>query len=132
MDCNKMSEPEKQKECLVDAVFAATDRRLTNYFENIEDPDISEDVWKSMNPEDFVYVGYQDDDYERGLYQKYKDYVVSFEAMRNAPKERSQLMTYLLLSKDVPEGCREKAELYRRCIREAFDDSSWPEKTAWE
>ena len=26
------------------AVFAATDRRLTNYFENIEDPDISEDV----------------------------------------------------------------------------------------
>ena len=52
--------------------------------------------------------------------------------MRCAPKERSQLMAALLKGEALTEECLEKAQFYSACIREAFDDASWPENTVWE
>ena len=111
----------------MEAIFASTDKKLINYFENYEDPMFSESIWKELNPEDFYYHGYQDADYE-----KFNDYVVCYDGMRCAPKDRATLMESLMEPYAIPGPCLEKAEFYSRCIRQAFDDSSWPEKTAWE
>ena len=130
--CQSMEGMAEQEERLADAIFGATDLRLKSYFENFAEPTFSEEIWKALLPEDFIYVGYQDSDYERSLYETYKDELVSFTAMRCAPKERSQLMAALMEGKPVSDKCLAKAEFYSRCIREAFDDSAWPTKTVWE
>ncbi len=128
MDCKAASDLLVEQDCrLMEAIFAATDKKLINYFENYEDPMFSESIWKELNPEDFYYHGYQDADYER-----FNDYVVCYDGLRCAPKDRATLMESLMEPYAIPGPCLKKAEFYSRCIRQAFDDSSWPEKTAWE
>ena len=132
LDCRNENELSKVSERVLDAVFSATDLKLKYYFENFEDPDFSEEIWISYNPDHFTYIGYNDTDWEREIYEENKAYFTTFTAMRYAPKDRSQLMTSLMESQKLADPCIRKAEYYSRCIREAFDDSTWPEQTAWE
>lgn len=119
-------------ERLLDAIFSATDLKLKNYYENFETPDFSEEKWAMLNPIEFFYVGYLDEDKQIANYEENKEYVATTNGTRCAPKDRSQLMTTLMQSKDLSSTCLKKAEYYSSVIREAFDDSTWPEKTFWE
>lgn len=132
LECRNQKELDKLEDKLLEAIFSAMDLKLLNYFENFESPTFSEKVWKEKNPSDFSYIGYLNGDHADEMYELYKDYVVSKTAMINAPRERSQLMTALIKSEKLSEPCMNKAEFYCGCIREAFDDSKWPEKTVWE
>ena len=117
MDCKAASDLLVEQDCrLMEAIFASTDKKLINYFENYEDPMFSESIWKELNPEDFYYHGYQDADYE-----KFNDYVVCYDGMRCAPKDRATLMESLMEPYAIPGPCLEKAEFYSRCIRQAFE-----------
>ena len=107
-------------------------KKVQRYFENFEDPTFSEAVWLTYNSDNCYYVGFDTSEYARGIYEADKDYFVNFTAMRHAPKDRSQLMTGLMKSQDLSDPCTKKAEFYSQCIREAFDDSTWPQQTAWE
>ncbi len=132
LECRNQKNLDQVEARLLDAVFTATDMKLKNYFENFEDPDFSEEVWMTYNPDFFNYAGYLDEEKADELWKENKDYFVSGSALRFGQKDRSQLMTAVLQSKDLPDGCLKKAEYYSRMIREAFDDSTWPEKTTWE
>ncbi len=120
------------KDRLLDAIFAATDMKLKNYFENFETPEFSEEKWALLNPVEFSYSGYAEEGQTDQKYEEFKDYVTSKEAMIWAKKDRSQLMTTVMKSQDLTDECLKKAEYYSRMIREAFDDSTWPEETVWE
>ena len=120
------------KDRLLDAVFTATDLKMKNYFENFEIPDFCEEKWNLLNPAGFYYSGYLSEGVTDKNYEEFKDYVPSQEAMIWGPKDRSQLMTAVMKSQDLTDECLKKAEYYSRMIREAFDDSNWPEKTIWE
>ena len=122
----------EQEERIADIIFSATDLLLKSYFENFADPTFSEKIWRSLKPEAFTYIGDKNGDNEKELYETYKDEFANFAAMRCATKERTQLMMSILQGKPVSGKCLAKAEFYSRCIREAFDDSAWPAKTAWE
>ncbi len=132
LECRDETELKELESRLLDAIYSATDLKIKYYFENIEDPDFSEEIWKTYNPESSPYFGYLNSNDEKDTYNAYKDYFVSMTAMRNAPKDRSQLMTAILEGRDLSAPCIKKAEYYSRMIREAFDDSSWSEKTSWE
>ena len=49
------------KDRLLDAIFAATDMKLKNYFENFETPEFSEEKWALLNPVEFSYSGYAEE-----------------------------------------------------------------------
>ncbi|MBO4688054.1 MAG: hypothetical protein J5636_06030 [Clostridiales bacterium] len=132
IECKNENELSKVSSLLLDAIFSATDLKLKYYFENFEDPAFSEAIWITYNPDHFTYVGFSDTDWEREIYEENKAYFTTFTAMRYAPKDRSQLMTSLMENQELADPCIRKAEYYSRCIREAFDDSTWPEKTTWE
>lgn len=132
LECRSPKELESLEERLIEAIFTAVDKKLINYFENFDSPVFSEAEWKTLNPVEFSYIGYAEGDYEKNMYEQFKDHFVSRKAMINAPRDRSQLMTALLSSKKLTKPCQDKAEFYCKCIREAFDDSKWPEKTSWE
>ena len=132
LDCRSDETLSTMKDILRDAIFSAVDLKLQNYFENLEEPQFSEEVWITKNPEGFTYYGYINDDFVKEEYELNKKYLVSFTSMRCAPKERSQLMAALLEGEELTEECLEKAQFYSACIREAFDDASWPENTVWE
>lgn len=119
-------------ERLLDAIFSATDLKLKNYYENFETPDFSEEKWDELNPVEFFYSGYVDEDKSKEQFAQNKEYVATEKSIIWAPKDRSQLMTSVMQSKDLSETCLKKAEYYSSVIREAFDDSNWPEKTFWE
>ena len=106
--------------------------KLKNYFENFETPEFSEEKWALLNPVEFSYFGYLNEDETDWRYEEFKDYVTTQEAMLWAKKDRSQLMTTVMKSQDLTDECLKKAEYYSRMIREAFDDSTWPEETVWE
>ncbi|MBP5186185.1 MAG: hypothetical protein J6040_03930, partial [Clostridiales bacterium] len=105
---------------------------MMNYFENFETPEFSEEKWALLNPVEFSYSGYLKEDETDWRYEDFKDYVTTQEAMLWAKKDRSQLMTTVMKSQDLTDECLKKAEYYSRMIREAFDDSTWPEETVWE
>lgn len=132
LDCDSKKTLDALEEKLLDAIFFATDLRLKAYFENFETPDFSEAVWLTYNSDACYYVGFDTSEFAKSHYEADKDYFVNFTAMRYAPKDRSQLMTCLMQSQDLSDPCTKKAEFYSQCIREAFDDSSWPEQTIWE
>ena len=46
--------------------------------------------------------------------------------------DQSIPVSYFMKSQDLTDECLKKAEYYSRMIREAFDDSTWPEETVWE
>ena len=132
LDCREDSMLDSLEDKLLDAIFFATDLKLKAYFENFAEPYFSEAVWKTYNPDSFSYTGFDDSDYSKNIYEENKAYFATFKSMRYAPKDRSQLMTSLMQSKDLGDACLRKAEFYSLCIRKAFDDSNWPEKTVWE
>lgn len=132
LECRNKENVAMVKERLLDAIFAATDMKLKNYFENFETPEFSEEKWALLNPVEFSYSGYAEEGQTDHKYEEFKDYVTSKEAMLWAKKDRSQLMTAVMKSQDLTDECLKKAEYYCRMIREAFDDSTWPEETAWE
>ncbi len=117
---------------LIRAIFDATNMKLRNYFDNFTDPMFSESVWRSKNPAQFYYTGYMTDDIASEEYETYKDYVVSKDGMLSGRMDRILLMEAVLDKKDITEQCKEKARFYSQCIREAFDDSTWPDETTWE
>jgi hypothetical protein len=72
---------------------------------------------------------------------EYLEYFSNSYAMQNPLEDRANLMGYLSraamgdseLDPDrYFEPCLIKTEFYLRCLRDAFDTSSWPEKTVWE
>ncbi|MBO7563432.1 MAG: hypothetical protein J6T40_01100 [Clostridiales bacterium] len=132
LECRNQSNLSQVEDRLLDAIFTATDLKLFNYFENFEDPEFSEVRWSEFNTIDFYYRGYLDEEEGRSVLSELNDNFVSIMALRTAKKDRSQLMTALMESKDLGSGSIKKAEYYSRMIREAFDDSTWPEKTLWE
>ena len=117
---------------------------------------LDEDVWSSMNPEDFTYYNaYIDgngDSYEvtgsdeytaRGdaYYEGDMDSVYFIDPYSTTfpTEDRARLMEYLLADMEsVPPDyfasvhLQEKLGYYFRCIREKFDTSDWPEQTSWE
>ncbi len=132
LECRNQKNLDLIEERLLDAIFTATDKKLMNYFENFEEPAFSDIEWKTYNPVEFCYLGYLDGEKGEEAFKQNKEYVASVKGLRTPEKDRSQLMTALLLSRDVSATCEKKAEYYSRMIREAFDDSTWPEKTVWE
>ena len=117
---------------LLDAILTATEMRLSNYYENFEDPYFSEEKWKALNAEGFRYFGYAHEEDEECDYGRFKEYVVSFDAMRMPGRDRVLLMKALLLKTEISDECLQKATYLSECIREAFDSENWPEKTSWE
>lgn len=132
LDCKNSKMVEMTGHNLINAIFEATDLRLKSYYENFENPVFCEENWKTYNPDNCCYIGYANGDFEHELYESNKSYFVSFEAMNRPVSDRSLLMTALLEGKELTPECRKKAEFFSTCIREAFDDSTWPEKTTWE
>ena len=132
MDSVCTEDPVEHRRGLVQAIFDATDKKLRNYFDNFTDPMFSESVWKTKNPEHFFYTGYYPEDLADGEYETYKDYVVSKDGMLTGRMDRILLMQAVLDKENITEQCKEKARFYSQCIREAFDDSTWPEQTTWE
>ena len=132
MDCVCTEDPVEQERGLIQAIFDATDLKLRNYFENMSDPMFSESIWNSKNPATFYYTGYLSDEVVSEEYANFSDYVVSKEALHSGRKDRILLMEALFGAEKIPDPCKEKARFYCQCIREAFDDSTWPEKTSWE
>jgi len=132
LECRNQNNLSKVEDRLLDAIFTATDLKLFNYFENFEDPKFSEAIWSELNTLDFYYRGFLEEEEGLSVLKEYQDNLVSVTALRTAKKDRSQLMMYLMESKELGDGSLKKAEYYSRMIREAFDDSTWPEKTFWE
>ena len=132
MDSVCTEDPVEHRRGLVQAIFDATDKKLRNYFDNFTDPMFSESVWKTKNPENFIYTGYYTEDIAGVEYENYKDYVVSKDGMLSGRMDRILLMQAVLDKENITEQCKEKARFYSQCIREAFDDSTWPEQTTWE
>ncbi len=132
LDCRNKENVAMVEERLLDAIFTATDMKLKNYYENFENPEFSEEKWALLNPVEFYYSGYTEEGQTDQNYETFKDYVTSKEAMIWAKKDRSQLMTAVMRSQELTEECLTKAEYYSRMIREAFDGSTWSEKTFWE
>ena len=104
---------------------------LENYtLENSRHP--IEQIWKEKNPENFYYSGYMAPEFASEYYDEFKNYVISEKSMISAKKDRPLLMEALVDNKDMTYECIEKAEFFSQAIRDAFDDSAWPEKTSWE
>ena len=132
LDCTDSTSLARLESHLIEQIFLAIECRVEHYFENFKDPSFSGEIWATYNPQGFHYIGYIDREYEKGMYDHFKDYVVSYSAMVSPSDDRAKLMTALMNSDELTEPCLKKAEYYSRCIREAFDDTSWPEKTTWE
>lgn len=120
-----------------------TDRRLQYVSEHEEGRLFSEEAWNALNPEGFVYP-YDDEELTNEIIEQHVEYLEYFSnsyAMQNPLEDRANLMGYLSraamgdseLDPDrYFEPCLIKTEFYLRCLRDAFDTSSWPEKTVWE
>ena len=132
MNCLCTDDLDMQEQGLVEAIFTAADLRIRNYNDNFEDPSFSEQIWKEKNPENFYYSGYMAPEFASEYYDEFKNYVISEKSMISAKKDRPLLMEALVDNKDMTYECIEKAEFFSQAIRDAFDDSAWPEKTSWE
>ncbi len=119
------------------------DRRLSYVSEHEDGHLFSEEAWSALNPEGFVYP-YDDEELTNEIIEQHVEYLEYFSnsyAMQNPLEDRANLMGYLSsaamgdseLNPDrYFEPCIIKMEFYLRCLRDAFDTSSWPEKTLWE
>ncbi len=132
LDCTDNTSLALLESHLIEQIFLAIECRIEHYFENFKEPSFSGETWATYNPQEFHYTGYIYREYEKGMYDHFKNYVVSSSAMVSPSDDRAKLMTALMNAEELTEPCQKKAEYYSRCIREAFDDSSWPEKTTWE
>lgn len=132
MNCLCTDDLDMQEQGLIEAIFTAADLKVRAYNDNFESPSFSEELWKENNPEGFYYSGYMDPDIAKGYYDMYKDYVVSEDSLISAKRDRALLMEALLDQKDMTVECLQKAEFFSQAIRDAFDDSTWPEQTTWE
>lgn len=116
---------------------------------------LSEDQWSRLNPPDFTYyyayVNPQGESYEWAGDTKYTAWDAAYYdgdadsvwfvdpySTTYPTEDRARLMEYLLSDPDNPPGyyqsqhVQAKLHYYFHCIREKFDDSAWPEQTAWE
>lgn len=96
----------------------------------------SEEAWESLNPEGFEYSysydGWWDLEFEGDEWE----YFIDTYSMINPTEDRARIMEYAMngeseMITDYEPIC-EKLSYYSQCIRDAFDDSSWPETTVWE
>ena len=132
MNCLCTDDLNEQEQGLVEAIFTAADLRVRAYNDNFENPSFSEELWKEKNPENFYYSGYMAPEYADEYYETYKDYVMSERSLISAKIDRPMLMEALVDNKEMTPECLAKAEFFSQAIRDAFDDSTWPEQTTWE
>ena len=132
MNCLCTDDLNEQEQGLVEAIFTAADLRVRAYNDNFENPSFSEELWKKNNPENFYYSGYMASEYADEYYETFKDYVMSERSLISAKIDRPMLMEALVDNKEMTPECIDKAEFFSKAIREAFDDSTWPEQTTWE
>ena len=121
-----------------------------------EDVVLDEEVWGSMNPEDFdyyyAYIDGNGDSYEltgsdeytaRGdaYYEGDMDsvYFIDPYSTTYPTEDRARLMEYLLADVNAAPPdyfasvhLQEKLGYYFQCIRTKFDTTNWPEQTSWE
>ena len=57
---------------------------------------------------------------------------MSERSLISAKIDRPMLMEALVDNKEMTPECLAKAEFFSQAIRDAFDDSTWPEQTTWE
>ena len=96
----------------------------------------SEETWESLNPEGFEYSysydGWWDLEFEGDEWE----YFIDTYSMINPTEDRARIMEYAMNGESEMiteyEPISEKLSYYSQCIRDAFDDSSWPETTVWE
>lgn len=111
-----------------------------------EDALYSEEIWASFNPEEFISLnpenaGYYGSyeimpmEYFQEIFTPYfvSDYGKSFPTEDRAMIfENAMLRNTQIFSADVSEPLNRKLEYYCQCIRDCFDTTDWPERTAWE
>lgn len=102
-----------------------------------------EDDWNELLPPDFSYKysyvsGRTNWKYIYSKYDLENSYYCDEYSETYPGEDRARSFEYLMYGEesgyfymDAPH-IQKKLELYFRYIREAFDDSDWPEKTAWE
>lgn len=106
----------------------------------------SEERWASFNPEEFISLnpengGYFESyeimpmEYFQEAFTSYfvSDYGKSFSTEDRATIfENAMLGNTQIFSMNVSEALNRKLEYYCQCIRDCFDTTGWPERTAWE
>lgn len=121
-----------------------------------EDGVLDEEIWSSMNPEDFsYYYAYIDPDGNSYEYSGSSDYTswsdtyysgdmdsiyfVDPYSTTYPTEDRARLMEYLLADMDSDPNdyfssihIQQKLLYYFQCIREKFDTTNWPDQTSWE
>lgn len=96
------------------------------------EPVYSEEGWRELNPEGFVY----NETYYGTLDPQYADYFVDAYACTNETEDRACIMEYAMIQDasvfEGKEGLNRKLDYYCAGIRAYFDTTGWPEKTLWE
>ena len=95
----------------------------------------SEDTWLTLQPEGF-YFPYSYVDKPEELEQfAYSGYFSRHYGMTFPTEDRATLMEFVMQFKEALKdnpGMEKKMQYYAACIRDCFDTTGWPEKTAWE
>ena len=117
-----------------------TDNRIAYVSEHEDGCLFSEERWMALNPEGFEYGG-ENEEKTLEMYDRFPTYFSDSYGAENPLEDRATLFGSLMrsyfedrhdASDRLPDNCCEKLGFYLRCIRDAFDTTGWPEKTAWE
>lgn len=96
----------------------------------------SEDDWAALNPDGFeyayVYSGFEEFSFE----EEQAQFFIDAYAMVSPTEDRARIMEFAMAGYDGyftdDSPLTEKLAYYCACIRDAFDDTLWPQVTAWE
>lgn len=100
--------------------------------ENRGDALFSEERWAALNPDWFQ--GYSYTYSQEQELQDYTSFVDAYSTI-SPTEDRARVMEFSMLDVNPFVNCPiliEKCSYYSRCIRDAFETSSWPEILPWE
>lgn len=95
-----------------------------------------ESDWEGYNPEDFEYTYLYDGWWNLEFEGEEEEYFIDTYSMISPTEDRARIIEYAMngnawIFEDY-EKLADKLAYYSACIRDTFDDSTWPEVVAWE
>lgn len=118
------------------------DQRLDFISQYKSDSVFSEDKWNSYNPDGFSYLDSYDGYTDSKRYRRNQDYFIDSYGITYPTEDRAEIFgtamdDYLNGFTDDPNFETDtplyyKLSYYRKCIRDGFDTTGWPDKLPWE